>query len=160
MDLFSPLFQSSSLFSFSLRDNLFVTKETHEQEIKREMRSLNLDDVDLDEIIGENNVGFSGGQEKRILLLRSWLNHNKYMILDEPTSASDPEGESFFFKKLEERDGYLIVTHKISKLKKVSRIVVIEEGKVVSDGTWDELSSDEGLFKKLLECERRLYDTR
>ena len=160
MDLFSPLFQSSSLFSFSLRDNLFVTKETHEQEIKREMRSLNLDDVDLDEIIGENNVGFSGGQEKRILLLRSWLNHNKYMILDEPTSASDPEGESFFFKKLEEIDGYLIVTHKISKLKKVSRIVVIEEGKVVSDGTWDELSSDEGLFKKLLECERRLYDTR
>ena len=82
------------------------------------------------------------------------------MILDEPTSASDPEGESFFFKKLEEIDGYLIVTHKISKLKKVSRIVVIEEGKVVSDGTWDELSSDEGLFKKLLECERRLYDTR
>ena len=160
MDLFSPLFQSSSLFSFSLRDNLFVTKETHEQEIKREMRSLNLGDVDLDEIIGENNVGFSGGQEKRILLLRSLLNHNKYMILDEPTSASDPEVESFFFKKLEERDGYLIVTHKISKLKKVSRIVVIEEGKVVSDGTWDELSSDEGLFKKLLECERRLYDTR
>ena len=124
--------------------------------------SLNgLSGIELDRVVGkeggEEGSGLSGGQEKKMLLIRSLLMNDRYMILDEPTSASDSETEDLVFSSLKQRNGYLLVSHRISKLKNVSRIIVLKEGRIVSDGNWLEMTKNESLLKELLECERRLY---
>ena len=125
------------------------------------MDEFGLSGIELDRVVGkeggEEGSGLSGGQEKKMLLIRSLLMNDRYMILDEPTSASDSETEDLVFSSLKQRNGYLLVSHRISKLKNVSRIIVLKEGRIVSDGNWLEMTKNDSLLKELLECERRLY---
>ena len=159
LKLFSPMLQDSSLLSFALKDNLFL--ENNENECLQLMDEFGLSGIELDRVVGkeggEEGSGLSGGQEKKMLLIRSLLMNDRYMILDEPTSASDSETEDLVFSSLKQRNGYLLVSHRISKLKNVSRIIVLKEGRIVSDGNWLEMTKNESLLKELLECERRLY---
>ena len=159
LKLFSPMLQDSSLLSFALKDNLFL--ENNENECLQLMDEFGLSGIELDRVVGkeggEEGSGLSGGQEKKMLLIRSLLMIDRYMILDEPTSASDSETEDLVFSSLKQRNGYLLVSHRISKLKNVSRIIVLKEGRIVSDGNWLEMTKNESLIKELLKCERRLY---
>lgn len=158
--MFSPLLQDSSVFSFSFRDNLFLHEEK-ENELETLLRLFNLSHLDLEKDVGKDGkVELSGGQERKILFIRTLIHSDRYMILDEPSSASDFECETNIFKQLETKNNYLLITHNIRKLENISRIVVRKDGKLVADGKWNELIQHEGLIKELLECERRLYDER
>ncbi len=122
--LFSPLLQDSSLLSFPLKDNLVLEDDKQYEELTNLLKVFGLSDIDL-----YKESGLSGGQERRVLFIRALIHSDRYMVLDEPSSASDPECESLIFKHLETRDGYLLVTHSISMLKMITRIIVIKDGK-------------------------------
>lgn len=109
---------------------------------------------------GKEGINLSGGQEKKLILARTLLRRCKYYIFDEPTSASDIENQNIIIKTINNtlnKKGYLIVTHQVSKIRNCSRIITIENGSIIQDGTWDSLINQNGLLKDLLIKEKTLY---
>ncbi|MFC9327093.1 ABC transporter ATP-binding protein [Kitasatospora sp. NPDC057015] len=102
----------------------------------------------------------SAGQWQRFAVARSFFRSTRnpgLLILDEPTSALDPRAEHRIFKNLRElaRDrAVLLVTHNLGNVVVADRIVVMREGRIIQQGSWDELSSRPGLFRELLDLQR------
>jgi ABC-type multidrug transport system fused ATPase/permease subunit len=105
-----------------------------------------------DTIIGERGTKLSVGQRQRISIARAFLKDTPIIILDEPTSAIDPETEMHLKESLDElmhgRTTF-IISHRMSLTDIANFIVVIEEGKVVEKGTQRELEAKEGLYNRL-----------
>lgn len=163
-NLIASMMQDSPLFSFSLLDNIDPYREHDIQEINNLLENLRLDSINLNTNLGVDNgeegINLSGGQEKKLILARTLLRRCKYYIFDEPTSASDIENQNVIIKTINNtlnKKGYLIVTHQVSKIRNCSRIITIENGSIIQDGTWDSLINQNGLLKDLLIKEKTLY---
>ncbi|WP_257585980.1 MULTISPECIES: ABC transporter ATP-binding protein [unclassified Streptomyces] len=100
-----------------------------------------------------NGEELSGGQWQRIALARAFFREAGLLVLDEPTANLDPRAEYRIFRRLRglARDRVvLLVTHRITNVAVADRIVVLDEGKVVQEGTYRELSQQPGMFQQLL----------
>jgi len=100
-----------------------------------------------------NGEELSGGQWQRIALARAFFREAGLLVLDEPTANLDPRAEYRIFQRLRglARDRVvLLVTHRITNVAVADRIVVLDEGRVVQEGTYRELSQQPGLFQQLL----------
>ena len=104
--------------------------------------------------LGEQGVKLSGGQKQRIALARAILKDAPILVLDEATSALDSEVEASIQKALElVMDGktVLAIAHRLSTLSKMDRIIVMEKGKIVENGTHQELLNMRGLYARYWE---------
>ena len=106
-------------------------------------------------LVGEKGVQLSGGQKQRIALARAIIKNPSVLILDEATSALDSQSESMVQQALERVIGKrstLIIAHRLSTIKKADRILVFDQGKILQQGTHEELLKDEqGIYRNLLE---------
>ena len=96
----------------------------------------------------------SGGQRQRLAIARAILMDPPILIFDDATSSVDAETEKLIQEGLNllgENRTLIIITHRLSTLKYASRIVILDNGKVVQDGTHDELIRQEGLYKDFIE---------
>ncbi|MFI1290919.1 ABC transporter ATP-binding protein [Streptomyces sp. NPDC020792] len=103
-----------------------------------------------------NGEELSGGQWQRIALGRAFFRQAGLLVLDEPTANLDPLAEYRIFQRLRglARDRVvLLVTHRITSVAVADRIVVLDEGRVVQEGTYEQLSQQPGLFRQLLSCQ-------
>lgn len=103
-------------------------------------------------IVGDRGVRLSGGQRQRIALARAIIRKPEILILDEATSALDAESENKIQKAIEmlaESITIIIVTHRLATVKIADYIYVLENGRLVEEGTWDELVERQGRFFKL-----------
>lgn len=103
-------------------------------------------------LIGERGVKLSGGQKQRIAIARAILKEAPILILDEATSALDSVTEKYIQDSLEgmmQNKTVIAIAHRLSTLSKMDRILFLQEGKVVEDGTLEELREGKGLFAKL-----------
>lgn len=103
-----------------------------------------------------NGEELSGGQWQRIALGRAFFRQAGLLVLDEPTANLDPLAEYRIFQRLRglARDRVvLLVTHRITSVAVADRIVVLDEGKVAQEGTYEQLSQQPGLFRQLLSCQ-------
>ena len=96
----------------------------------------------LDTVIGERGVRLSGGERQRLSLARALLRHPKVLILDEATSSLDSENEERIFRAIQRLHGAMtivIITHRVSTIRNADLIYVLDRGRLVDSGTFDEL---------------------
>jgi ATP-binding cassette subfamily B protein len=105
-----------------------------------------------DTFLGERGVRLSGGQRQRIAIARAMLKNAPLLLLDEATSALDAESERMVQAALESamRDRTtLVIAHRLATVQKADRIVVIDQGRIVEQGTHAALSAAGGLYARL-----------
>ena len=106
-------------------------------------------------VIGDGALGLSGGQKQRIAIARAVLKKPDIFIFDEATSALDNVSERLIQKAMEDlmkTHTVLIVAHRLSTIRNVNRILVFDAGRIVDEGSYEELASREGIFKTLLDA--------
>ena len=149
-DAFRFVGQDAEVFSGSVRDNLMLgaANATDAQLIDAVIRSgadifLSRDAAGFDLPVGERGSRLSGGQRSLLVLARALVNPSKLLFLDEPTGAMDTQTEMYFIEHLKTAlapDQTLIVsTHRHNMLSIISRLIVIDGGKIIADGPRDEV---------------------
>ncbi|MEC7573307.1 MAG: ATP-binding cassette domain-containing protein, partial [Pseudomonadota bacterium] len=104
--------------------------------------------------LGEKGVRLSGGQRQRIAVARAILRDPAVLLLDEATSALDSESEHYIQLALERITAdrtSIVIAHRLSTIRQADRIVVLDDGKIVSEGKHDALISEGGLYARLAE---------
>ncbi len=150
--------QEPMLFNRSVMDNIRYAKEDATiDEIKEAARKANCDFIEeLEEgyetIVGERGSKLSGGQKQRIAIARAILKNAPILILDEATSALDSETEMMIQKSLEslmENKTVIAIAHRLSTISSLDRLIVLSEGKIIEDGTHNELLERKGYYYRL-----------
>jgi ATP-binding cassette subfamily C protein len=151
--------QESVLFHSSVRDNIaWGTVGLSSADIENAAHLAFADEFILelpdgyDTIVGDRGVRLSGGQRQRIALARALARKPELLILDEATSALDVESERRIQMAIDKIAGsitVLVVTHRLSTIRNADVINVLEGGRIVESGTWDELIASDGRFHAL-----------
>jgi ABC-type multidrug transport system fused ATPase/permease subunit len=152
--------QENLLLSGTIADNIrFARPEASDEELRAAARLANAEEFILRmpdgyiTKVGERGVMLSGGQRQRLSIARALLRNPRILILDEATSSLDYECERLVQKALERlAAGRTVITvaHRLSTIRNADRIVVIEEGRIVEQGSFDELRLNGGYFADLL----------
>ena len=155
--------QETALFNRSARDNImYGNPNATDKELIRATRQAEAHDFILDledhkgrkgydAHLGEQGVKLSGGQRQRIALARAILKDSPVLVLDEATSALDSDVESSIQNALElvmENKTVLAIAHRLSTLAKMDRIIVLNDGKIVEEGTHKNLIKFNGLYRQ------------
>lgn len=151
--------QEPALFHRSLRENIAYGKQdATEKEIIESAKRANAWDfiqelpAGLNTLVGERGVKLSGGQRQRIAIARAILKDASILILDEATSALDSESEKLIQASLTElmKDRTsVVIAHRLSTISKLDRIIVLDHGKVIEDGTHESLLQTKGTYARL-----------
>ncbi|MCZ0982103.1 ABC transporter ATP-binding protein [Streptomyces diastatochromogenes] len=151
--------QDPAMFHRTLRENIaFARPDATEAEIRRAAEAAHVTEfVDalpdgFDTMVGERGVKLSGGQRQRVALARAILRDAPVLLLDEATSALDSESEMLvqdaLWRLMEGRTA-LVVAHRLSTVAGMDRLVVLDRGRIVEQGTHQELLTAEGAYAKL-----------
>ena len=104
----------------------------------------------LHTVLSEDCGTISGGQQQRILIARAIISNPQILFFDEATSALDNVTQSMVCETLEKMDSTrIVIAHRLSTIMRCDRIIVLDAGKVVEQGTYKELMENKGLFYKL-----------
>ena len=165
----SVVFQNFMRYQMSLRENI-IFSDVKDDEVDRRLRGIlaevglgdKADGLGLDAVLSREfgNTDLSGGEWQRLAIARAVNKAHDVLILDEPTSAIDPNDETRLYELFYElaRDKTsVIITHRIGAASKADRIIVFQDGAIVQEGTYDDLVSREGEFKRLYEAQARWY---
>ena len=145
--------QETELFNLSLRDNITMMRSSNAELLNQAIEISQLGEVinklpeGLDSRIGEKGYMLSGGERQRLGIARAIYKNAPIIILDEATSSLDSETEGRIMEKLLGDYGrdktFLIIAHRLGTLKYTDKIAVMEEGRVVEEGSYDELMNRE-----------------
>jgi ATP-binding cassette, subfamily B, bacterial MsbA len=159
-DLMGLVTQDSILFNDSIKNNILLGKQNAtDEEIIAALKVANAYEFVKDLPNGiETNIGdaggkLSGGQKQRLSIARAVLKNPPIMILDEATSALDTESEKFVQVALEnmmQNRTSIVIAHRLSTIQKADKIVVMQKGEIVEQGTHDELLAKNGTYSKLV----------
>ena len=151
--------QEPLLFHRTIRENIAYGKAgATEEEIEAAAQLAHASEfirglpLKYDTMVGERGVKLSGGERQRIVLARALLKPAKILVLDEATSALDSESENAIQEALEtlmEGKTVIAIAHRLSTLSKMDRIIVLDEGHVVEDGTHKQLLKKKGMYAEL-----------
>lgn len=161
--LFSLVSQDIVLFNDTLYNNITMGKEASEEDVLDAIRVANLEgfvatlEDGLYHRLSDRGLNLSGGQRQRISIARAVLRNSPILLLDEATSAMDTQSERFVQMALDnvmKNRTVIVVAHRLSTIQHADNIVVLENGKIVEQGSHNELLAIEGAYKKLVNIQQ------
>ncbi|MBR6739786.1 MAG: ABC transporter ATP-binding protein [Clostridia bacterium] len=169
--IFACLFQDFARYEISLRKNieLGALPNTDEVDIDRAIRLSGLEDTvaelpkGVETPLGKIDEGgqeLSGGQWQRVAMARTVSGRRQFYILDEPTAALDPMAESRMYEdfgEIAKGKTTVFITHRLGSVHLADEIIVIENGVTAEQGSFEELSSGEGVFARMYASQRSWY---
>lgn len=151
--------QDPALFHRSLKENIQYGKaDATEREIIEAAKKAHCHEFitklpqGYDTPVGERGVKLSGGERQRVAIARAILKNAPILVLDEATSSLDSESESLIqdaLHTLMKNKTVIVIAHRLSTIMEMDRIIVMEQGRVVDEGTHDELLQKVGIYQKL-----------
>ncbi|HBH6251559.1 TPA: ATP-binding cassette domain-containing protein, partial [Enterococcus faecium] len=161
--LFSKIaivFQEVTLFNTSILENIRIgNSQASDEEVKKAARLANCEDFieklpdGYHTLVGENGSSLSGGERQRLSIARAFLKNAPILILDEITASLDAENEKRIqesLNRLIQDKTVLIISHRLKSIEKVNKIVVMDQGKLVDQGTHNELYRRSEIYKNLI----------
>lgn len=157
--------QETVLFNGSLYDNILYGRlDATQEEVEAAAKAANAHDFVMglpngyQTMLGDRGLNLSGGQRQRIAIARAILKNPRILVLDEATSALDTESERIVQEALDRlmvgRTSF-VIAHRLSTVKNANRILVLENGEIIEDGTHDELMEHDGLYAHLYKIQYR-----
>jgi len=151
--------QEPILFHRPIKENIAYSRpEATEEEIIEVARRAHAHEFIInlphgyDTLVGERGVKLSGGERQRIAIARAMLKNVPILVLDEATSSLDSVSESYIqeaFSELMKGKTTIVIAHRLSTIQKMDRIIVLEKGEIVEEGTHRELLAKAGVYKDL-----------
>jgi ATP-binding cassette subfamily B protein len=156
--------QDTFLFSEKIKNNIsFGNPELFDERKVREFADISMISKEIDDLpegydsyLGERGINLSGGQKQRISIARALAIDPRILILDDCLSGVDARTEEAIIKNISEavkQKTLIVVTHRIPAIKEFDLIVVMQEGRIVEQGTHQELNERKGIYKSLYEKE-------
>jgi ATP-binding cassette subfamily B protein len=173
--MFGVVFQDFNHYELSIKDNIVlgdITKQNDLEAIRKAAEQAGIDKkvnglpleykTVLSLWLADKSTGteFSGGEWQKIAIARAIIRNACILILDEPTSALDPLAENKLFSQFKNMvDGKtsLIISHRLSSISMADEIVVIDAGKIIENGTHNQLMSNNNLYHKLYKTQMDRY---
>lgn len=157
----SFVFQNAKLFKTSIYENVALAKrDAKREEVMEALRLAGCQSI-IDKfkageetVIGSKGVYLSGGEKQRIAIARAILKNANIVIMDEASASIDPDNEFELqkaFKNLMKNKTVIMIAHRLSSIREVDEILVLDEGKIVERGSDEELMSKESKYKRLQE---------
>jgi ABC-type multidrug transport system fused ATPase/permease subunit len=162
----SVVLQDTEVFNFSLRDNITITNPIQGENQKLLEQALEVAHMKevagklpygLDTIIGEKGIKLSGGERQRLGIARAIFKDPKLLLLDEATSHLDLESEEKIkdsLHKFFESVTAIVIAHRLTTIREMDRILVIENGRLIESGNFNELYEEKGRFHELWEKQK------
>ncbi|MFN2112646.1 MAG: ABC transporter ATP-binding protein, partial [Anaerolineales bacterium] len=159
--------QEPFLFSRTIRENITygVEREVSDRELFEVSKAAAIHEVILgfsqgyETLVGEKGVTLSGGQKQRVAIARTLLKNPKILILDDATSSVDVETEASIHQALDllmKNRTTFIIAHRIQSLMDADLILVLENGKVVQQGTHQQLIGQSGIYQEIFNLQTRI----
>ena len=163
-DRMSVVFQDNFLFTGTIRENIMLANpNASKDDLNRVIDASHLRELiemlpnGLDTLLGERGTSLSGGQRQRIAIARAMIRNTPIIILDEATSALDNESEAIVQKALDNlmsNKTVFVIAHRLSTIKNADRIIVINDGRIVEEGSHEELlGRADGHYKHLYDVQ-------
>lgn len=171
--IISPCFQTVSRYALTVRENIALSDVSRSSEIGEILSAAQASGADqfirslsdgyeteLTRQFSENGAELSGGQWQKIALARAFFKKSKFVILDEPSSALDPEAEDYIFSSfysLCKDKGGVLISHRLSSIMLVDEILVMENGRIIESGTHNELMERHGRYAEMYRLQASKY---
>lgn len=165
------LFQDFAMYAFSIKENITLGRKISDEdiwdalekvELKEKIQKLNLSlETPITSQLYAEGVELSGGEAQKLAIARIYANNPKTFIMDEPTSNLDPHAEYLLYKRLMDETNQdsivVVISHRLTLTYQMSKIIVIDQGKVIEDGTHGELMTLKGVYYQLYSVQEVKY---